>query len=73
MGEDVLVLAESQFPNETKRIVHELAELIKIGKINQRISGRELLALFKSRSLYLKINTSIKIEDHGKMLSFLKN
>jgi hypothetical protein len=70
MGEDVLVLAESQFPNETKRIVHELAELIKIGKINQRISGKELLALFKSRNLYLKINTSIKIEDHGKMLSF---
>ena len=45
MGEDVLVLAESQFPNETKRIVHELAELIKIGKINQRISGERVTSI----------------------------
>jgi hypothetical protein len=43
--------------------------LIKAGEINQRISGGELLALFRSIGLKIRVNTSIKIEDHGKLVS----
>jgi DNA-binding TFAR19-related protein (PDSD5 family) len=69
-GEEVLNLAESQFPTQTRTILDRIAELIKAGEINQRISGGELLALFRSIGINIRINTSIKIEDHGKMVSF---
>lgn len=51
-------------------IVNELAELIKNGNVKERISGGELLGLFRSIGINVKVDTSIKIEDHGKLLSF---
>jgi DNA-binding TFAR19-related protein (PDSD5 family) len=68
-GEEVLKLAESQFPIQTKSLINEIAELIRIGEISQRISGGELLALLRSVGLNIRVNTSIKIEDHGKLVS----
>ena len=69
-GEEVLTLAESQFPIQTKSIINGIVELIGAGEIKQRISGGELLALFRSVGVNIRINTSIKIEDHGKLVSF---
>lgn len=69
-GEEVLNLAESQFPLQTKSIVSGLVELIKVGELKQKISGGELLALFRSVGINVRINISIKIEDHGKLVSF---
>jgi DNA-binding TFAR19-related protein (PDSD5 family) len=69
-GEEVLKLAESQFPIQTRSIVSGIIELIKSGEIKQRISGGELLTLFRSVGINVRINTNIKIEDHGKMVSF---
>ena len=69
-GQEVLTLAESQFPVQTRAIVGKIVELIKAGEISQRISGGELLALFRSVGLNIRVNTSIRIEDHGKLVSF---
>ncbi|MFL6316335.1 MAG: DNA-binding protein [Nitrososphaeraceae archaeon] len=69
-GEEVLKLAESQFPIQTKSLVSEIVELIRIGEIKQKISGGELLALFRSVGINVRVNTTIKIEDHGKLVSF---
>jgi DNA-binding TFAR19-related protein (PDSD5 family) len=69
-GEEVLKLAESQFPIQTKSLVSEIVELIRIGEIKQRISGGELLALFRSVGINVRVSTTIKIEDHGKLVSF---
>jgi DNA-binding TFAR19-related protein (PDSD5 family) len=69
-GEEVLKLADSQFPIQTKSLVSEIVELIRIGEIKQRISGGELLALFRSVGINVRVNTTIKIEDHGKLVSF---
>ena len=69
-GEEVLNLSESQFPIQTRAIVKKIIELIKVGEINQRISGGELLALFRSVGMNVRVNTSIRIEDHGKLVSF---
>ena len=44
--------------------------MIKVGELKQNISGGELLALFRSVGINVRINTSIKIEDHGKLVSF---
>jgi DNA-binding TFAR19-related protein (PDSD5 family) len=68
-GEEILKLAESQYPYQTKAILARIIELIKAGEISQRISGGELLALFRSIGLKIRVNTSIKIEDHGKLVS----
>ena len=62
-GDEVLNLAESQFPSETRAIINRIVELIKI-------SGGELLSLFRTIGMNIKINTTIKIEEHGKYMSF---
>lgn len=69
-GEEVLRLAESQFPIQTKAIIAKITELIETGELNQKISGGELLALFRSIGLNIRVKTDIKIEDHGKLISF---
>ena len=69
-GEEVLNIAETQFPIQTKSLISGIVELIKMGEVKQRISGGDLLALFRSVGLNVRINTSIKIEDHGKLVSF---
>jgi DNA-binding TFAR19-related protein (PDSD5 family) len=69
-GDEVLRLAESQFPIQTKAIVHRIVELIKFGELNQSISGGVLLSLFRSVGLSVRVNNNIKIEDHGKLISF---
>ena len=40
-GDEVLNLAEAQFPIQAKAIIHRLVELIKAGEISHRISGGE--------------------------------
>ena len=69
-GDEVLKLAESQFPSETRAIINRIVELINSGEINQKISGGELLSLFRTIGINFKINTTIKIEEHGKYMSF---
>jgi DNA-binding TFAR19-related protein (PDSD5 family) len=69
-GDEVLNLAESQFPSETIAIINRIVELINSGEINRKISGGELLSLFRTIGMNIKINTTIKIEEHGKYMSF---
>lgn len=69
-GEEVLKLAEIQFPSQTRMIIKRTADLTKAGEIQQRISGGELLMLFRSIGINVRVNTTIKIEDHGKLVSF---
>ncbi len=68
-GLEVLENAESQFPNETKIIVAKLFELVKNGEINEEIDGGQLLALFRSVGLYVRMETKINVEQDGKFVS----
>jgi DNA-binding TFAR19-related protein (PDSD5 family) len=69
-GEKVLDLAYKQYPVQTEAIVTRIAQLILGGEITGRISGGELLALFRSIGLNIRLDTTIKIEDKGKLISF---
>lgn len=69
-GDEVLRLADSQFPVQTRIIVRRIVELIKSGEIDSLISGGELLAIFRSVGLRIRVDTNIRIEDHGKYISF---
>jgi DNA-binding TFAR19-related protein (PDSD5 family) len=69
-GDEVLSAAESQFPSQTMAVMNRILDLIERGDIQQKISGGELLSLFRMLGLNIRMNTTIKIEDHGKLVSF---
>ena len=68
-GEEVLQNAENQFPLETKSIITQLAQLIKTGELNEKMEGGELLSLFRSVGLNVRMNTKINVEQDGKFVS----
>ena len=69
-GDEVLRLAEAQYPVQTEIIIKRIADLIKSREIDSLISGGELLAIFRSVGLRIRVDTSIRIEDHGKFILF---
>jgi DNA-binding TFAR19-related protein (PDSD5 family) len=68
-GMEVLQNAESQFPNETKMIIDRLGQLFHSGEINEEIDGGQLLALFRSVGIHVRMQTKINIEQDGKFVS----
>lgn len=68
-GDEVLKLAEQQFPFQTRIIIKRLNELIKFGEIS-RISGGDMLSVYRSLGLKIRVDTQISISDHGKTISF---
>ncbi len=68
-GTEVLENAESQFPNETKSIVEQLSKLIESGELDEKMDGGQLLAVFRSVGLNVRMNTTIKLEQDGKLVS----
>lgn len=69
-GDEVLSASYAQYPAQTDAIVAKIAELIQSGEIQTRISGGELLSLFRSVGMRVRIDTSIKVEQDGKLVSF---
>ena len=68
-GDEVLKLAEEQYPFQTRMIIKRLNELIRFGEIS-RISGGDMLSVYRSLGLNIRVNTNISISDHGKTISF---
>lgn len=69
-GLEILQNAESQFPNETKMVVDKLAELIKSGEVTEVIDGGKLLELFRSVGIRVRVETTIHVEEDGKLVSW---
>jgi DNA-binding TFAR19-related protein (PDSD5 family) len=67
-GDEVLDAAYSFFPEQTERIVEELASMMKSGKLTGKISGGELLSVFRQLGLRFSLKTSIKVQDRGKFV-----
>ena len=68
-GMEVLQNAESQFPNEAKMVIDRLGQLFQSGEINEQIDGGQLLALFRSVGIHVRMQTKINIEQDGKFVS----
>ena len=69
-GLEVLENAEAQFPEETKIVIAKLAELIQAGEITEIIDGGKLLTLFRSLGIRVRVQTTINIEQDGKLVSW---
>lgn len=50
-------------------IIVKLSELIKTGEINEIIDGGQLLSLFRSIGLNIRMATKISVEKDGKFVS----
>ncbi len=67
-GDEVLEAAYSYYPNETAQVVKELSRVIRDGTFTERISGGELYSLFRNLGLRFKLQTSIKVEEKGRLV-----
>jgi len=69
-GIEVLQNAEAQFPEESKVVIEKLAELIRGGEISEIIDGGKLLTLFRSLGIRVRVQTTISVEQDGKLVSW---
>lgn len=69
-GLEVLENAEVQFPDDTRVVMEKLAELIRSGEITETIDGGKLLTLFRSLGIRVRMQTTIKVEEEGKLMSW---
>jgi DNA-binding TFAR19-related protein (PDSD5 family) len=67
-GSEVLDAAYSFFPRETGRIVKELADMVRAGRLTEKVAGGELLSIFRQLGLRFSLKTSIKVQDRGKLV-----
>ena len=70
-GLEVLQNAEHQFPKETQIVLLKLSELILSGDITDVLDGGNLLALFRSVGINVRMKTKINVEKDGKFVSCL--
>jgi len=68
-GTEVLENAEAQFPTETKSIVDQISKLIESGELDEKLDGGQLLAVFRSVGLRVRMKTTINVEQDGKFVS----
>ena len=68
-GLEVLQNAEYQFPKETEIISLKLSELILSGDITEVLDGGNLLELFRSVGINVRMKTKINVEKDGKFVS----
>ena len=69
-GVEVLQNAEAQFPEESKVVIEKLAELIRGGEVTEIIDGGKLLTLFRSLGIRVRVQTTISVEQDGKLVSW---
>jgi DNA-binding TFAR19-related protein (PDSD5 family) len=67
-GDEVLDAAYSFYPNETEKLVRELATMIRDRRLTEKIAGGELLSIFRQLGLRFRLKTSIKVMDQGKLV-----
>ena len=67
-GDEVLEAAYSYFPNEAPKVVDQLARFLKQNPSTEKISGGELLQIFRSIGMRFSLQTSIRVQEKGKFV-----
>ena len=67
-GDEVLDAAYSYYPKEAPVVVDYLAKYLKEHKEGGKISGGELMQVFRSLGLRFSLKTSIKVQERGKFV-----
>ncbi len=67
-GDEVLEAAYSHYPTQTPVVVDHLATYLKQNPTTEKISGGELLQIFRTLGLRFSLKTSIKVQERGKFV-----
>jgi|FaiFalFF_MnMetaG_3_1042247.scaffolds.fasta_scaffold13095_2 DNA-binding TFAR19-related protein (PDSD5 family) len=67
-ADEVLEAAMSQHPQLARRVVEALAAMIEAGQLSQSITGGQLLWVFRSLGLNVRIETSIRVMQDGRLI-----
>lgn len=67
-GDEVLNTAYSYYPKETPIVVDHLATYLRQNPQTEKISGGELLSIFRTIGLRFSLKTSIKVQEKGKFI-----
>ena len=67
-GDEVLEAALERYPKETGQIIDQLAKLIREKKFTDRVSGGELLSVFRTIGMRVSLKTTIKVQEHGRFV-----
>ena len=62
---EVLKAAESQYPEDTRRIEEGLAHLVSTGKLKGPVRGEHLLWFFRHLGMKVRLETHIRVLEHG--------
>ncbi len=68
-GDEVLEAALARYPTETAKVIDQIAKMIRDKKLVDRLSGGDLLSALRSLGMRISLNTTIRVEDHGKFVS----
>jgi DNA-binding TFAR19-related protein (PDSD5 family) len=66
---EVLNAAAAQYPEPTRMLEAELAKLAREGKLKGPVTAEQLLWLFRSLGLDVRLNTKIQIYESGELKS----
>lgn len=64
---EVLNAAKRQYPEATRQIEEHLAHMVSTGELKGSISGEQLLWLLRRLGMNIKLETRIRILEHGKL------
>jgi DNA-binding TFAR19-related protein (PDSD5 family) len=67
-GQEVLDASYEFFPKETEGVVAEIAGMVRSGRLKGTITGGELLSVLRQLGLRVRLRTSIRVEDRGKLV-----
>jgi len=65
---EVFNAAQAQYPEIAEKLRNVLVQLASSGKITQ-VSGQELYYLLRKMGLKVRLKTTIRIKEHGKLKS----
>jgi DNA-binding TFAR19-related protein (PDSD5 family) len=66
---EVLDAAAAQFPEPTRALEAELARLVREGRLKGPVTAEQLLYLFRSLGLDVRLETKIQVLESGEMKS----
>ena len=68
-GAEVLEAAERQYPAQAPAVVDELGRMVVHGQLPGGLDGGGLLYVFRSVGINVRLDTKIKVEQDGRMVS----
>ena len=64
---EVFNAARDQYPQVMERVEEALVRLVLEGRMREKISGEELFAFFRQLGLRVRLETHIRVMEHGKL------